>query len=249
MTGDQLIQLVLTVIASGGGGALVAYQIFKTLGKTWIESKFQKELEQFKHERAKDLARHQVELEAFKAASIKLVDREFEILPALNGKLTEAWGVTNWFASPMQQYSDVQRMSDPELEEFLADSKYTETQKETIRSAPNGWGGRSSVDSRSTAYQHIEFWYRLHRAKIATGDLQSYVASNSLFLTPELLKQVGSLISALWACLVTMESAHSSLLWEMKADAWKKLDAAKDEYAGLLDTIKTRLHSHGQSRS
>ena len=110
-------------------------------------------------------------------------------------------------------------MSDAGRDEFLSDRKYTETQRDAICTAPNGWCGRSSVDSRSTAYQNIGFWSRLHRAKIATGDLQSYVASNSLLLTPELLKQVRSLSSVLWACPVTMEAAHSALLWKIIVDA------------------------------
>lgn len=46
-TADQILKLVGTVALYGGGSAVVAYYIFRHLGKSWIDARFAERLELF----------------------------------------------------------------------------------------------------------------------------------------------------------------------------------------------------------
>jgi hypothetical protein len=65
----------------------------------------------------------------------KLQEREFVVLPEAWAKLDEAHGMVSWLVAPFQQYADVNRMNSPQLEEFLAGTEFTDTQKADVRNA------------------------------------------------------------------------------------------------------------------
>lgn len=129
---DQVLRFFGEVVLYGGGSATVAYFLFRHLGQRWIEAKFAERLEAFKHEQAKELQRLKVEVESLLSGALKIQDREFTVLPEAWHKLNEAYSLTAWVVSPIQQYPDVSRMADDELEEFLATSELLETQRARV---------------------------------------------------------------------------------------------------------------------
>ena len=52
---ELVLGFIGKVLAYGGGGALVAYFLFKFLGKNWIENKFKEKLETIRKARKRAL--------------------------------------------------------------------------------------------------------------------------------------------------------------------------------------------------
>src|SRR5690606_22536041 len=108
---DTIWSFLVQMLASGGGGAVVAYFLFQYLGDDWIESKVADRLERLRHQQALELQRLRVQSDALLTGAIRLQEKEFLVLPEAWAKLDEAHGLVAWLASPLQQYADVDRMN------------------------------------------------------------------------------------------------------------------------------------------
>jgi hypothetical protein len=78
-----------------------------------------------------------VEIDSLLSGALKLQEREFQVLPEAWEKLDEAHALVSWLVLPMQEYPNLDRLTQPQLEEFLVASELIETQKEELRSSPN----------------------------------------------------------------------------------------------------------------
>ena len=237
MPTDELLSFLLKMLAYGGGAATIAYLIFQHLGKTWIENKFAEKLEQVRHQQALELQRLRVDIDSLLSGAIKLQEKEFVILPEAWAKLDEAHGLVSWLVSPMQQYTNVRRMNSAQLEEFLASTEFTSLQKEDIRNS-------SEI---SKTYQEIVFWYRLQKVKDAFSELQSFVARNGIFLSPELKGKFSKISETLWSAIVSKEIGHEAKNWEMQNQGWEKIKTETEPlYKSIENDIQARLQSHGK---
>ncbi|PMR68275.1 hypothetical protein [Halomonas heilongjiangensis] len=234
---DDFLKFLGQVIAYGGGSAVVAYLLFQYFGKTWIENKFAQRLDQLRHQQALELQKLRVEIDAMLSGALKLQEKEFLVLPEAWGKLDEAHGLVAWLVSPMQQYADVDRMNPVQLDEFLAGTEFTESQKDEVR---------NSHDKGNT-YRGIIFWHRLHKVKQAFGDLQCYVAKNGIFLPPELEEKFSNVSDKLWSAVVSKEVGHEAKDWKMQNEGWKKIkEETEPLYKSIKNDIQARLQSHGR---
>jgi hypothetical protein len=236
---DQLLKFLGEVLLYGGGSAAVAYLLFQFLGKSWIDSKFTERLETFKHQQALELQHLKVQIESMLSGALKLQEREFTVLPDAWQKLNDAYGLTSWATSPLQEYPAVGRMADDEFEEFLASSELLESQKSRVRT--------SEAQSRDKTYQDIIFWHRIHKAKKATADLQTYVAANGLFLPPPLKQQFSEMLPILWSTISSAEVGHEAKEYKMQNEGWKELQAKGEPLHKAIETsIEERLHAHAR---
>lgn len=238
---DQVLRFLGEVVVYGGGSAAVAFLLFQYLGKGWIDARFAERLEAFKHEQAKELQRMKVEVESVLSGALKLQDREFTVLPDAWHRLNEAYSLTGWVVSPMQQFPAVGRMADDEFEEFLKDSELLESQKTRVRD-------KDSRD-RDKTYQSQIFWHRMGRAKKAVSELQTYVASQGLFLPPALKQQFSEMLPILWSTLTSKEVGHEAEDWQLQSEGWRELQAKGEPLHKRIEkAIEERLHSHGPGR-
>lgn len=113
---DDFLSILGKLVAVGGGGAVVAYGLFRYLGSKWIENKFAERLEQLRHTQALELQRLRVEIDSLLSGAIKLQDKEFQTLPEAWVKLDEAYGQVSNLTSPSQQLPDLDRVNSPQLE-------------------------------------------------------------------------------------------------------------------------------------
>ena len=234
---DLILSFLLKIIAYGGGAAAIAYLIFQHLGKTWIENKFAERLDQVRHQQALELQKLRVEIDSLLSGAIKLQEKEFTILPEAWVKLDEAHGLVSWLVSPAQQYADVNRMNSAQLEEFLAGTDYTTLQKDDIRNS----------NERSKTYQEIVFWHRLQKVKVAFSKLQSFIARNGIFLSPELKGKFSKISETLWSAIVSKEIGHEAQDWKMQNEGWEKIKKETEPlYKSIESDIQARLQSHGQ---
>ena len=234
---DQILRYVGQIVLIGGGGAAVAYALFRYLGKSWIESRFAERLASFKHAQALEIQHLRVQIESMLSGALKLQELEFKVLPEAWKRLDESLGLVQWIAASVQQYPSIDGMSDPELEEALTTLKLTESQKAKIRAS-------SGLDRREVFQKQVR-WQRLHRARVAGAELQSYLASNGLFLPPPLKQQFSEITTIIWSAMTMVETSQ-------KFDDFKMRAGAADEFrtkgeplrAAIEKGIEDRLHSH-----
>lgn len=236
---DAVLQFLGAAIAYGGGGAVVAYLIFQYLGKTWIENKFAARLDLLKHQHALELQRLRVEIDSMLSATVKLQEKEFQLLPEAWQKLDEAHGLVSWLVSPSQEFANVDRMTAGELEEFLGGSELLESQRQKIRDA----------DDRLAAYQEAIFWHRLHRVKGAVADLENFVARNGVFFPSPIKDNLSKIARLLWEALISKRVGHEAQDYRLQSEGWKKIkEEAEPLYKAIESEIHARLQSHAQRR-
>ena len=237
VTAEAIWSFLGQMVLYGGGGAVVAYLLFQYLGKTWIENKFAERLDQLRHQQALDLQKLRVEIDALLSGAIRLQEREFSVLPAAWAKLDEAHGLVAWLVSPLQQYANVDRMTPTQLEEFLAATEFTESQKDEVRTSRE----------RSKTYREIIFWYRLQKVRTAFGELQTYVARNGIFLPHDLKLKFAKIAEILWSAIVSKEVGHEAKDWKMQNEGWKRIkEETEPLYKSIEADIQARLQSHGR---
>ena len=237
---DQVLRFFGEVVVYGGGSATVAFFLFRYLGKGWIDARFAERLEVFKHDQAKELQRLKVEVESLLSGALKIQDREFTVLPEAWHKLNDAFSLTEWVVSPLQSYPAVSRMAEDELEEFLAASELSETQRTRVRDA--------NYLERDKAYKNIIFWHRLDRAKNAVIDLQNHTISHGLFLPSPMKQQFSEMRPILWQALTNLEVGHEGSDYKMQSEAWKNLqENGVPLHLSIEKAIEQRLHSHAKT--
>lgn len=234
---EQVLKFVGEVVAYGGGSAAVAYLLFQFLGKSWIENKFAQRLDQLKHQQALELQRLRVEIDALLSGALKLQEREFQVLPEAWQKLNDAHGLVWSLVSPMQEYPDLDRMTQAQLEEFLSTTDFTETQKNEIRMS----------HKKVITYQDIVFWYRLHKVKIGFSELQRFIAQNGIFFPVELKEKFTKFSDMLWSALVSKEVGYEAKDYKMQREGWKEIkENVEPLYKSIEEDIQARLQSHGR---
>ncbi len=161
--------------------------------------------------------------------------KKFSILPEAWEKLDEALGLVSWLVSPMQQYTDVERMSSLQLHEFLESTDLTQTQKDEIKNSTN----------RNETYHNIEFWRRLSKVKKACRELQDYIARNGIFLPEELEKKFSKISDTFWHTLISKEVGYEAKDWKMQNEGWHKIqEEVRPLYEKIKQEIQARLKSH-----
>ena len=239
MTLTDLMNLLLQVLAYGGGGAVVAYGIFKYTGEKWIENKFAERLAAVRHQQALELQRLKVEIDALLSGAIRLQEREFQILPEAWAKLDEAHARISTLCAPFQEYPNIERMDTERLTEFIASSELVQSDKnELLRTPPSG---------RNQLYQRTIVWYRLDEARKAFAALQIYVARNGIFLSPELKDKFAKIAETLWQAIVSKKIGHEAQDWKIQGEGWEKIKKETDPLYKAIETeIQARLQGHGR---
>ena len=227
------------MLTFGGGGAAVAYFVFRFLGQAWIENKFKEKLAAHTHQQALEIQRLRVEIDSMLSGSIKLQDREFKILPEAWEKLDQVQGEVAWLVNPTQSYPALNRMNQDELGEFYEKSKLPSSQLDKINASSN----------KLEAYIEIIFWDRLNKVRASLGELQRCVARNGIFLESELKQKFTKVIDLLSAALSSKQMGVEAKNWKLQDQGWEKV---KQEITPLYKSIELdiqqRLQSHSHKR-
>ncbi|MER0204105.1 MAG: hypothetical protein DU480_09675 [Nitrosomonas sp.] len=239
-TEEQILSLIGSIVAYGGGSAAIAYLLFQYLGRSWIESKFAEKLELLRHTQALELQRLRVEIDAMLSGAIKIQDKEFEVLPEAWIRLDEAYGRLASLVSPIQEYPDLDRLGSEKLEEFLDKSKLHESDKAELRQS----------SQKTKIYQKTIFWYRCSDVRSAIIDFHNYVERNSIFMPPELKWQFEKASSELWSAMVSKEVGHDYQDWKMQDEGWDKIKKEIEPLRkNIQEAIYVRLQTHGKKIS
>ena len=97
----EIFEFIGKLVAYGGGIVVIAYGIFILLGKKWIESIFQKNLEIYKRTQNQELENFKYKINSLFSRVSKIHEKEFEVLPEIWSRLHDAKDIISALVSPL----------------------------------------------------------------------------------------------------------------------------------------------------
>ena len=209
------------LLVAGGGGGIVAYGVFRWLGRSWLDQRFKQQLEQLKHAQQKEIELLRYRVNSLFSRISKVHEKEFEILPIAWGLLHRAHGSVFSAAAHLRQFVDVNAMSEPAFQEFLSGCPLAEHQKNELLMAKD----------KTKYYELAISWIDLGVAQKAQTELSNYLALNSIFMTEELRKQFKAFNETIISILSEEEIAlqDSFVQRSPKAEKFQRLSKLFDE--------------------
>ncbi len=193
------------LLAAGGGGALVAYFVFKYLGDNWI-----------KHRLAKNLEQAKSEISLLAALKLKLHDQEYVVFPEIWSKLNAAVAALGSAVSLFKEYADLDRMREDEFQKWLGRSDLNEHEKEFLL----------AQERKNNAYGRILDFRALRKANEGFIEFHTYLNDKRIFIDPVVkskLDEIDDLLHSIWVdrkiSLEDFGDGDSRKYW---TDAWKK---------------------------
>jgi len=233
----ELLKNLGSFIAAGGGGAAIAWVIFKKLGDGWLADRFAKRLETFKYEQVKDLEQLRHKITSLFSRISKIHEKEFEVLPMAWLKLHQAYGLVSRLCSALKQFPDFRQMSTPMFEAFVAGSALHEVRKKELLAL--------EVSERDQYYREGIFWSELAEAKSAQMELNNYLVMNRIFMNESLCKSFNEINALLKSIIITQEIVNQMPhLPAVELRQQLEIDLAKIEplLPPLESAIQERLH-------
>jgi hypothetical protein len=233
---DQVLKFLGEIVVYGGGSVAIAYFAFRKFGEKWIQNKFDKSLEAYKHQQNLEIQRLRIEIDSMLSRVLKIQEKEFEVLPEAWNKLDEVYFKIMGLVHPFQMTPDIDGMNEFHLEEFLSKIDLSESKKNEIRSSP----------MKSDVYSEAIFWKNINEAKFAIGEFQKYIGKNSIFLPPSLKKGFEDLSKSLSSVLIEKEVGKEANDHKMEFSSFEKLQKEVEPlYKSIETEIHSRLHPHG----
>jgi hypothetical protein len=200
MTIEEGLRVVFTsvggVLAVGGSATAISYAVFRTLGKRWLDQHFAKQLERLKHDHQTELELLRHEISSLYSRISRVHEKEFEILPKAWYLLHVGYGKASSVISPLKESPDLNRMSAPQFEEWLATCRLpAQFQKDELREAKD----------RTKHYQQTIYWVDLAEADAAQTAFNNYLVENSIFMTDDLRQKFREINTALKKALSGQE--------------------------------------------
>lgn len=161
------------------GAVVAAWASFRFLGKRWIEDKFARELETFKHAKNREIEELRGEVNALLDRTVKLHAKEFEVLPEAWEKLSKAYGAARQVANRGQQVPSVQWLHSEGLEVVLNKTPLEDHEQKEIKDLPIGF-------ERQTRFNAMWYRHQLLEAFQVLKMSHNYLISKGLFIQPEL---------------------------------------------------------------
>jgi hypothetical protein len=136
-------------------------------------------------------------------------------------------------ASSLKQTPDLERMPEPQFNEFLSVCRLPEYAKAELREAEHG--------TRNQKYIESIFWVDRTTASRARTDLNNYLAINSIFMTDDLRQKFSRINIALADVLVDVEVTHVHPNGEISMGLSKKVPNLSTMFGEIESTVQKRL--------
>lgn len=208
---EAFMDLLLTILAAGGGGAVVAYLVFKSLGTAWLEGKFAEKLESFRHEKAKELERFRAEIDGSLKSQDRFDERHLEGVLEIWDALKFAQQKTLATVSPIQQYANLRGMTDETLDDLLSEFSLKAWQIDSVKNASD----------RQEEFTRIINLKRFGEAGIAFNSLDKITRSHELFFDEETFGFIREVLDKLHSTLIEKELALEDVDRRQGHKAWQ----------------------------
>jgi hypothetical protein len=231
----NLVQWLATIGVSGLTAVTAVWVAGKYLADAWLKSRFDKALEAFRSEKAR-------ELEAFKFQGSRLLDRatkihqrEIEILPTLWDRMTAALSATANLTSRGQRVPKTEHMGDGQLKAYIAGLDLDDWEKQELLSLQ----GNERDDNLWLKLQ----WQRLRNAVALHGEFQNYVIANSVFLPADLRAELRRLSNLNYDALMEFDLALGDQV-QLGPEAFKNRDLFAAQWQAGFETILQSVQGH-----
>ena len=234
---EQLWVYVGQIIAVGGGGAVISYLLFQQYGKAWLENKFSQRMEELRHEQNKEVARLRIEIDSMLNGALRLQEKEFEILPKVWELLDKSYFQLIFVTSPFGSYADIDNMNEEQVEELLAMTNFTESQKKSVRQA----------NPKRKKYVDNLIWERINESKDSTTELGNYISLNGILMPLDLKTKLNTIAQSLSGI---SHGVRSTFLKEIPGsihDYFHLVHQLKSLIDEIEALIQKRLASHAKS--
>jgi hypothetical protein len=217
---------------SSAAVAAAAYGMFKTFGEKWLDRKFATQLEAYKSEQVRELERLRHKISGVFDRTKRLHDREYEVLPEVWAKLVDAKSWAGGYLAAFQQYADIGRMSDADLDEFLASTRFLESQKREIKMASR----RQDLYIKTyETYRHYDVIEKLREASVT-------LSKNGIFVLPALREDMKKLIELIHFAVIEHQINRDHDVRPLMRDAIKKLEEEGEPlFKKIEDSVAARL--------
>jgi hypothetical protein len=169
---SEILKFIGGVAAVGAATTACAYAIFRVLATKWIETRFSERLEQFKHQQNQEIEHLRFRINTMMDRTVKLHQREFEVLPDTWSLLTDSFFTIEPVAIGFQQYPDLNNMSPERLDEFLDEGPLTPVQKTELK-------GQSD---KIKYYSDVKGGHDLNKASDAYNEFRAKFVKNGIFI-------------------------------------------------------------------
>jgi hypothetical protein len=227
----SLSEFFVSLLAAGGGAAVVAFTAFRLLGESWMNSLFNQKIEAFRHENAKELQALKAEVDGALQGRLRVQEKEFEVLAKCWDLMNSALGSVQAYVSPLQSYPDIARMSESARIEYLASLNLFEFQRQEIMDA-------AKPNDQLQKYLDLR---KRNVAAEAQADFQNFLRQNEIFIADSVVNDFDSVASDLRSARISKEVAQESHDFKMGHDAWKKVE---DKCAPQVKRISNELRAH-----
>lgn len=177
-----------TIGLTTAAAVAAAYAAFKVLAEKWLSSKFNEQLERFKHEQQRELESLRLRINTTFDRTVKLHASEFEVLPKIWHKMNEALEHACSFTASVQTLADLNRYNHPQLEDFLADTVLSDHEKEEVRTATD----------KTKKYAELAKWDNLRNTWKYYFKFASYLQSKGIFVQSVLKADMEALRTMMW---------------------------------------------------
>jgi hypothetical protein len=160
------------LVGAGGTIAAISFGLFRLFSEKWLSARFDERLAAYKHAQQKELEELRFKINALMDRTVKLHQKEFDVLPEAWAHLIDAHGVVSSITSPIQSYPDLDRMNDQQLDEFLENSPLANWQKQEIK----------NTSRRNEYYTKAIAWHKISKGRDAIRELYVFLRKNGIFI-------------------------------------------------------------------
>lgn len=237
---NEILDIALRAL---GGVALLAgtmLALLKVFGEKWIESKFERQRSSLKHQQELELQKLRVEIDSTLNANLKLQEREFETLSKAWQLLQIAYIQIAAYLSPLEQWPDIDRLDDRDLEELLGKRPFTPYEKTLIRESPKKLDAFRRV---TLSHNSKEVW----RAYI---EFRDYVLQFGIFFPNSIRNKFRTIEEKFREAIIGKEVGRESNDWNMQGQAFIQLTKDTKQVCDALESeINDQLRERGISQS
>lgn len=189
MTEQEIFELIGKLLSLLFIGAAGAGGFIKLWGQKWIENKFTKDLETFKAQKL-----HEFNL--LLTRKTKWHEKEHEVLSLAWQKLVQAHTSLKEAISMFKQYSDLNNMSEEEVEEFLESNDFSDDEKKHLRKSKKNY---------NIAFSEILDHRALKKAHKSFLEFHTYFDENRIFLRPHVKEKFQKADDYIWSAWVSQK--------------------------------------------
>lgn len=170
-------------IGAGMLGAVTAalWQVFKWVSAKWIEDRFARELEAFKHQQAQEIERLRGQIAASLDRVTKLHQAEFEALPRVWELAGKAYGAAASMISALQSYSNVKWLTPDELTAAMSADFFSDSDRQTV--------GNLQGQERQNKFQEIVDQYKWRESENLWIEFNNSLVVSGIFIEPKLREE------------------------------------------------------------